>query len=211
MKFKLGPAIVVIAVIATAAPVDAKERLRIARLPETTSLLPGGDTKPVWGWVDFCRRYRGECDTRARAEDIRLDPVALMVMDEVNRSVNQAIQPVTDQDHWGQPDRWDYPDDGKGDCEDYVLLKRKLLVQRGFPMSSLLITVVIDLQGAGHAVLTAKTDHGDLILDNMRDQILPWNETGYKFVKRQAQEDQNRWVSLQDGIQVPATVAASRK
>lgn len=211
LRTKVLFAAVCVAVL-VGSPAEAKEKIRTARLPEATAAVPGAETKPVWGWVDFCRRYRGECDSgRARAEDIKLDAAAWAVMDDVNRMVNQSIVPVTDQEHWGQPDRWDYPDDGKGDCEDYVLLKRKLLIQRGFPRGALLITVVIDLQGAGHAVLTAKTDHGDLILDNMRDEIIGWTATGYKFVKRQAQDDQNRWVSLQDNIQVPASVAANRQ
>jgi predicted transglutaminase-like cysteine proteinase len=42
-----------------------------------------------------------------------------------------AIRPLTDQEHWGIEDRWDYPDDGYGDCEDYQLLKRKLLASAG--------------------------------------------------------------------------------
>ena len=36
----------------------------------------------------------------------------------VNEHVNSVILAVTDQDHWGVVDRWDYPDDGMGDCED---------------------------------------------------------------------------------------------
>ena len=56
-----------------------------------------------------------------------------------------------------------YPDVA-GDCEDLVLQKRRLLVQAGWPISSLLITVARQANGDGHAVLTVLTDRGDVIL-----------------------------------------------
>ena len=103
---------------------------------------------------------------------------------------------MTDLEHWGVVERWNYPDDGYGDCEDYVLLKRRMLMQAGWPREALLITVVRDKKGDGHAVLTVKTDQGEFILDNQEPQILPWTKTGYRFVKRQSQSDPNLWVSL---------------
>ncbi|WP_164255819.1 transglutaminase-like cysteine peptidase, partial [Stenotrophomonas maltophilia] len=81
---------------------------------------------------------------------------------------------------------WTYPDDGKGNCNDYVLLKRKLLIEAGWPKSALSMTVVRTAEGEGHLVLMVQTDRGDLILDNMREGILVWNRTGYEFIKRQA-------------------------
>lgn len=188
---------------------DAKESVQLARLPETTNAVPVGDARPVWGWLDFCRRYAGQCDgPRLPARDVRLDAGTWSMLVEVNRSVNAAIEPVTDMDHWGVPDRWDLPSDGRGDCEDYVLLKRKLLVERGMPRQALLVTVVVDKNGDGHAVLVVKSDHGDFVLDNMRDDIVAWVRTGYRFVKRQSQEDPNRWVALDDGVQAPATASS---
>ncbi len=197
--------------LAWMAPVSghARDAVVLARLPETTNAMPVGDARPVWGWLDFCRRMPSQCDApRLPARDIRLEASTWNTMVEVNRGVNAAIEPVTDTEHWGVADRWDLPSDAKGDCEDYVLLKRKILMERGFPRQSLLVTVVIDRQGDGHAVLTVKTDHGDFVLDNMRDDILAWVKTGYRFVKRQSQEEPNRWVALDDGVQSPAMVSA---
>ena len=105
---------------------------------------------------------------------------------------------MTDLEHWGVVERWSYPDDGYGDCEDYVLLKRRMLIQAGWPRQALLITVVRDKRGDGHAVLTVKTDKGEFILDNQHEEILLWSETSYRFVKRQSQTDPNVWVSLGD-------------
>jgi predicted transglutaminase-like cysteine proteinase len=120
--------------------------------------------------------------------------------------VNSRIRPITDQAHWGVVDRWDFPDDGFGDCEDYQLLKRRMLAERGLPRRALLMTVVIDETNAGHAVLTVRTDQGDFILDNKTDAIRPWRRTGYSFIKRAGQDGQT-WVSLEgrDGAAQVAT------
>jgi predicted transglutaminase-like cysteine proteinase len=97
----------------------------------------------------------------------------------VNTLVNTTIKPLTDLEHWGAVERWSYPDDGYGDCEDYVLLKRRMLIQSGWPPEALLVTVVRGNKDEGHAVLTVATDKGDYILDNQKEHILLWWKTGY--------------------------------
>lgn len=169
----------------------------------------GDVTRAPIGWVEFCVEYKGECDTKAsQPRDIVLTPKAWTDMVKVNDWVNETIKPVTDLDHWGVVERWNYPDDGYGDCEDYVLLKRKMLVKAGWPREALLITVVRDKKGEGHAVLTVKTNRGEFVLDNQENQILAWDKTGYRFVKRQSQSDPNVWVALGEPRVAPATVSA---
>jgi predicted transglutaminase-like cysteine proteinase len=119
------------------------------------------------------------------------------------------IKPLTDIEHWGVVDRWSYPDDGYGDCEDYVLVKRRTLMQSGWPRDALLVTVVRDEKDEGHAVLTVTTDKGDYILDNQNKNILLWSETRYRFIKRQSQADPNVWVSLSN--QQPAIATATSR
>ena len=126
---------------------------------------------------------------------------------KVNDWVNDTVKPMTDLEHWGVVERWNYPDDGYGDCEDYVLLKRKMLMKAGWPREALLITVVRDKKGDGHAVLTVKTDRGEYILDNQENEIVPWYRTGYRFVKRQSQSDPNTWVALGEP-RAPVAVSA---
>ncbi len=126
----------------------------------------------------------------------------------INQWVNDQIKPVTDLEHWGVVERWDYPNDGYGDCEDYVLLKRQMLTKAGWPRSALLITVVRDQKGDGHAVLTVKTDKGEFILDNQNEKIVLWSEAGYRFVKRQSQSNPNTWVALGDP---PAAITATAR
>ena len=50
---------------------------------------------------------------------------------------------MTDMDHWGVIEKWSLPTDGYGDCEDYVLMKRKMLIDAGWPREALLITVAL--------------------------------------------------------------------
>jgi predicted transglutaminase-like cysteine proteinase len=161
------------------------------------------------GWVEFCIEYKSECATKpSAARDVVLTPKAWTDMVKVNSWVNDNIKPVTDLEHWGVVERWNYPDDGQGDCEDYVLLKRRMLMQAGWPREALLITVVRDKKGDGHAVLTVKTNRGEFVLDNQETQVLAWNKTGYRFVKRQSQSDPNLWVELGEPRSAPATVSA---
>lgn len=170
----------------------------------------GDMTRAPIGWVEFCNDNPAECreTTTARPRDVVLSQGAWRDLVRVNRWVNETVKPVTDQEHWGVIERWSLPTDGYGDCEDYVLLKRKMLVEAGWPREALLITVVRDKRGDGHAVLTVKTDRGEFILDNQNEDILAWTETGYRLVKRQSQTNQNVWVSLGDGRPAVATASS---
>jgi predicted transglutaminase-like cysteine proteinase len=80
-------------------------------------------------------------------------------------------------------------------------------MEEGFPRSSLLVTVVRDERGDGHAVLTVKTNKGEFVLDNLRDGVRPWSESPYRFVKRQSQQDQNLWVDIGDFATGPRVAA----
>jgi predicted transglutaminase-like cysteine proteinase len=172
-------------------------------------LAVGETTRAPIGWVEFCVEYNPECKSKpSTPRDVVLSPKAWADMVKVNAWVNDNIKPVTDLEHWGVVERWNYPDDGKGDCEDYVLLKRRMLMQAGWPREALLITVVRDKKNDGHAVLMVKTNRGEFVLDNQEAEILPWTKTGYRFVKRQSQTDPNTWVSLGDPLAAPPIVSA---
>ncbi|GJE40718.1 hypothetical protein KHHGKMAE_4813 [Methylobacterium persicinum] len=168
-------------------------------LPDGVAAATGGEpTRSIAGWTDFCRRMPEEC--AVDPGEPRAIPLTLAVwrtLRSVNTRVNARIRPMTDLAHWGVTDRWDFPDDGFGDCEDYQLLKRRMLVERGLPRRALLMTVVIDEINEGHAVLTVRTDRGDFILDNKTDEIRPWKRVPYTFIKRAGQEGP-AWVSLEE-------------
>jgi len=199
-------AIVAAALAVPGAPAQADTRPEDARQAAYVSI--GAATRAPIGWVEFCNDNPKECpDVTTEARDVVLTPKVWNDLVRINRWVNDNIQAQTDMDHWGVVERWSYPDDGKGDCEDYVLLKRRMLIKAGWPREALLVTVVRDKKGDGHAVLTVATDKGDFILDNQEAEILLWSETGYRFVKRQSQSNPNIWVAL--GAPRPAFATAA--
>lgn len=170
----------------------------------------GQQTSQPIGHHEFCQRYSNECG------EIASNPVApatltrekWAAMLEVNVGVNRTIQPLTDRQIHGTDEVWSYPTT-VGDCEDYVLLKRRQLMDRGFSAGQLPITVVLQPDGSGHAVLTVRTDHGDFILDNMRDRILLWSDSEYTFLKRQSSQHAGRWTTIDDD-RAPLSVGAVR-
>src|SRR5216684_2343445 len=172
----------------------------------------GAAARAPIGWREFWRVLRAELAPADRSAGRGAVVLTTQVWNEllrINQWVNETIKPMTDLEHWGVAERWNYPDDGYGDCEDYVLLKRRMLMQAGWPRQALLITVVRDRQGDGHAVLTVKADEGEFILDNQNEDVLLWSETGYRFVKRQSQNDPNVWIALGDPR--PATATATSR
>ena len=176
----------------------------LAALPDASVAIDrGGAAKPVSAWTDFCNRYPAECavDTK-EPTTLTMTPALWRTLTAVNRRVNGRIRPMIDQDHWGVVDRWDFPDDGMGDCEDYQLLKRRMLVERGLARRALRMTVVIDEIGEGHAVLTARTAQGDFVLDNLDNDVMLWTKTPYRFLKRQASFNTGRWVTIENGDEV---------
>jgi predicted transglutaminase-like cysteine proteinase len=169
----------------------------------------GATTRAPIGWLEFCFENKQECNVKpVAARDVVLTSKAWTDLVKVNTWVNNNIKPLTDLEHWGVVERWNYPDDGYGDCEDYVLLKRRMLIKAGWPRSALLVTVVRDKKGDGHAVLTVRTNRGEFILDNQEARVLPWDKSGYRFVKRQSQTDPNTWVTLGEPRVAPSTVSA---
>jgi predicted transglutaminase-like cysteine proteinase len=155
-----------------------------------------GVTLPPIGYVQFCARYKAECRATGNEErTASLTNKTWSQIVEVNSFVNTKIAPTTDQDLYDTVERWEYPSIA-GDCEDYVLLKKRYLEGLGFPAETLLITVVLDEHGEGHAVLMVHTDGGDFVLDNRRNTVLRWSETGYTYLKRQSRKNPRIWVSM---------------
>lgn len=155
-----------------------------------------GETLPPVGFVQFCEREPAECRPAGKsASRARLTDGRWKLLNQVNAMVNAKVAPVSDMELHRVAEHWDFPD-GSGDCEDYVLLKKRYLEGLGLPAETLLITVVLDEVGDGHAILMVRTDKGDFVLDNRRDTILRWADTRYQFLKRQSQQDPRVWVAL---------------
>ena len=152
--------------------------------------------KPPAPWVAFCQQNPRDCDADPSSPyEVDLTDKNLELIQKTNLAVNHKVRPRTDERHWGVADKWSYPDDGYGDCEDYALLKRKLLIKAGLSPRALLMAVVWD-QNAGHAVLVVHTTKGDYVLDNLSNKVRVWSETPYRFVKRQSPRDLKQWVYI---------------
>jgi predicted transglutaminase-like cysteine proteinase len=126
----------------------------------------------------------------------------IALLDSVNRNVNNNVTQVTDMDGFGVAENWRLPDVNSfvgdiGDCEDFALAKRKILIENyGFNRNALSMSVLRRPQGDVHAVLMVRTAYGDYVLDNLERDVLPWHKTGYQWLKKQAFGKPNQWVSL---------------
>jgi predicted transglutaminase-like cysteine proteinase len=176
---------------------------------EQPSIAVSGLTNPPVGHLAFCRTFPGECTVHGSEAAETLTQARWRELQEVNTFINHSVIPATDLDYYQSEEVWTIPET-HGDCEDYVLLKRQWLIERGWPTGSLLVTVVFDEVGDGHAVLMVRTSSGDFVLDNKTDEISFWYETAYRFVKRQSVSDPTRWVSVGDPRWTAHSTAASR-
>ncbi len=167
----------------------------------TPSMVIGNVTSQPIGHYDFCQRYRSECGPTRDLMPINMTADTWALVNQINLHVNKTIEPATDQDVYGVEEYWAYPVTA-GDCEDFALLKRRILIQRGFSPSNLLMTVVRKPDGEGHAVLTLRTSQGDYILDNLSDDVKLWYQTPYSYIKRQASYNAGRWVTIENGRDV---------
>ncbi|WCK02210.1 transglutaminase-like cysteine peptidase [Agrobacterium tumefaciens] len=174
----------------------------MAEIKGSPSMVTGGITSQPIGHYEFCQKYADECNIRSKVTPPpRVTEYGWGVIREINTSVNTTIVAMTDQEIYGKDEVWEYPTTA-GDCEDFVLLKRKKLIERGFSVADLLITVVRKPDGEGHAVLTLRTTDGDYILDNLTDDVKLWTDTNYTYLKRQASFNTGRWISIEDGRDV---------
>ncbi|MEP1933248.1 MAG: transglutaminase-like cysteine peptidase [Roseibium sp.] len=151
------------------------------------------------GHKQFCQDNAWACSRE------QYNPVVVKLTEElwqqliaVNSDINNRVRPMTDDDLFGKVEHWAYPVNGYGDCEEYVLEKQRVLMEAGWPKSALLITVAKDVQNSGHAVLTVRTDHGDMILDNQIEAVLPWYSTPYRYIKRQSTSSLVKWTGIAD-------------
>ena len=193
----------ILALAALAAPVQALDITNVAFVQTV-----GGTTSIPVGHMEFCKTRPHEC--RAHADPIgavTLAPDLWQQLLIVNAGVNHAVTPVTDEQLYQVTEFWTYPN-GYGDCEDYALAKRRQLIDAGWPASTLLMAVVKQPNGEGHAVLMVRTDRGDLVLDNQVGSVDLWSDTPYKFVKRQSQAHAGMWVDMIDTREIVTATAA---
>lgn len=138
------------------------------------------------GYQLMCLKTPAECKGGGSAV-ARNSTQFMALIQKVNTSVNRSITPRSD----GAVDRWS-ADGNTGDCEDYVLSKRKALIKAGVSPSSLRIAFVKTSWGEGHAILVVKTSTGDFVLDNLNGKVRPLSQSGYRVVSMSG-ADPRKW------------------
>lgn len=182
-------------------PLDNAGARTLSLVPPAESAIPESDTEgptPA-GFISFCIRNISQCDTTAGPSKIVLTADAWATLQQVNNRVNDSIEPEDDLTHYGVAEFWTIPTDGRGDCDDYVVTKRKALIDSGLPQSVLRIAIVDTASGVRHAVLTVSTDKGDYVLDSLTPKIIPWSQTEYVWLERQDPSRPWGWLALGAG------------
>src|SRR5882672_6461542 len=160
--------------------------------PGATEMPIGVATLPPIGAVLFCAAHAGECADKTRATTrVELTVQRLQQLREVQSEVNRRIDPSATAEI-----AWHYAANGKGTCVQYAMEKRRQLITLGWPASALQLAAVTTRQGEGHLVLVAETTQGELVLDNLRRDVTPWQVLPYRWISRQQGASLAQWVSI---------------
>lgn len=147
---------------------------------------------PPSQYASFCELHPGDCVLRGDAV-LPSSPGLRALLNEVNSAVNSEIELVSDPDRLGVEEDWDFPQDCRGDCEDFALEKRHRLVANGVPSAAMTMAIVHHERLLfPHAVLLVETDTGTWVLDNLRDDILCWDAVPYRYERRE--QPGGQWV-----------------
>ena len=167
------------------------------------------------GYYQLCKKQNSVCnptsgkEARTTSGAVVLTPALAKQLLSVNADVNRSIRPVTDMQQFGVADRWSVSP-RRGDCEDYALTKKARLLGKGWPSSALLIALAVTSRGEEHAVLIARTDHGDFVLDNLTSAVRGWTPTLYRWKAVQSPTAEWAWNAITKGRTVEvASNAAS--
>ncbi len=147
-----------------------------------TVALAAGKHAPL-GYQLMCLKSPDspECKGGGKAQ-VMLTSDVMSTLKRVNAQVNRSIKPKYDPNG---ADVWTV-NASAGDCEDYVLTKRRALIKAGIPAGSLRIAYVKTRKGEDHAILVVKTNGKDLVLDNLTATVKPLSQTGYRVVSMSA-------------------------
>jgi len=104
------------------------------------------------------------------------------IAESINNEVNNRTTYKSDLELFGTSEWW-VEANGYGDCEDYALLKRHILLDNGFNLSQTLLVCCWCETGEYHCVLLVDTDKGWYILDNRYQWPMTPKSLPYKWDK----------------------------
>ena len=181
-----------LALAAAAAVSMAGAALAIDAGSQAAFLPVSGATSAPAGAASVCKLYDWACAGKTSATPVGADVLRMATV--VNKAANRRIRPISDMDQYSTAEKWSLPTKRGGDCEDYALFKKLELIKAGVSADKLLIAAVLDKKNDVHAVLVLRTEMGDYVLDNLTSRVLPWNKTGYAFLRMQDPNQPSRWV-----------------
>ena len=150
-------------------------------------------------FTQFCLKYPSDCKSGRlllEGDRIELNDMRRSELESVNRTVNSSIRPERNEDGLAG-EKW-LLSPLRGDCNDYAVTKRHQLIARGWPARTVLLSEVVTVSGEHHLVTVVRTNSGDLVLDNLTDQIMPWSHTPYRWLRIQTPKNPNYWASISE-------------
>lgn len=187
MRFATGLGVLGLLVCVVARPIDAK--------PSHQAILP------PFGHTHFCLRYPADCDqTPGRTLSSIPQASRWRQLNLIHTWINATISP-RDADP-GEFDTWSlFP--AEGNCNDYAVTKRHILLQAGWPSSSLLLAeVTLVATGEHHLILIVRGIGGDWVLDNLRPDVVRLEETRRDYIwdRIESARDPRLWTKPVAGL-----------
>lgn len=195
-KRRTGPAIARLAVIAAVLSLSL-----CAFIQPSYSGSNDDNVLPPLGHTHFCVRYPRDCDRTTR-RNISTIPFAERwpQLNFINQVINAVIAPKP-----GEPEvdtDWSIGP-AEGNCNDYAVTKRHLLLEAGWPASALLLAEVVRVTtGEHHLILIVRGTNSDWVLDNLRPFIVRLDEThdDYLWVRVESAENRKSWTASFAGL-----------
>jgi len=181
--------------------------LKFDTLPkEAPKIVDLGQELAPLAFVKFCLQGGALCEQADTDKPLELTAERWQQIQDVNQRINSRIKP----DPTKGPYDWSL-ETSSGNCNDYAVQKQNALVELGFPLAALALTVAITPWGEGHLVLTLRTDRGDFVLDNLREEVLAWNRIQYRWIKRQSAQNPQQWVGIAPANQQVASLTQNEQ
>lgn len=177
---------------------------------EFPRVVYGNEVRPLKGASDFCEKEHEYKSSPCKPHVDALAPLGIQELSQlsyVNRLVNSQIVYQVEPDG---VDIWqDDPQITSGDCEDYVLVKRRLLIDMGWPAGSLHV-VIVEVKESDkelHALLLASTISGDFVLNTHEyepsDTVRPWDPAEF-FKLQMIWGADGKWYGMENSSAVVA-------
>ncbi|WP_366871428.1 transglutaminase-like cysteine peptidase [uncultured Ruegeria sp.] len=178
-----------VALVAGSTLIGSVASARDAAFIQSVSASP-----PPSGARQLCHQYTWACAHKGAASLSSAQEMKLV--NQINRRVNASTREITDQSQYKTREMWALPTTRGGDCEDFALLKKRDLIKAGIDPRKLLLATVLDTRRNSHAVLVYRSNQGDLVLDNLTNQVKPWSATRYLFLRMQDPKQPRNWVGV---------------